>query len=79
MEGVLDVRRDHPALIESCARLLSPEGLLVFSTNAQKFRIDASLMQRFAVKDISVETIPVDFERNPRIHRCYEIRAASAQ
>ncbi len=31
MEGVLDVSRDHSALIESCAQLLNPAGLLVFS------------------------------------------------
>src|SRR5262249_39225864 len=34
MEGVLDVERDHVALIDSCAKLLAPGGLLVFSTNA---------------------------------------------
>jgi 23S rRNA (guanine2445-N2)-methyltransferase / 23S rRNA (guanine2069-N7)-methyltransferase len=54
---------------------LAPAGLLVFSTNAQKFRLDASLAERFAVRDVSAQTLPKDFERNPRIHRCYEIAA----
>jgi hypothetical protein len=27
------------------------------------------------VKDISRATLPRDYERNPRIHVCYEIRA----
>jgi hypothetical protein len=27
------------------------------------------------VQDVSAATIPKDFERNPRIHRCFEIRA----
>src|SRR5690606_37869449 len=35
-----DVQRDHVALIERCMDLLSPGGLLVFSTNARKFRLD---------------------------------------
>jgi 23S rRNA (guanine2445-N2)-methyltransferase / 23S rRNA (guanine2069-N7)-methyltransferase len=74
MEGVLDVRRDHPALIEECARVLSSGGLLVFSTNAQKFRLDPSLAARYSIRDISAETLPLDFERNARIHSCFEIR-----
>jgi 23S rRNA (guanine2445-N2)-methyltransferase / 23S rRNA (guanine2069-N7)-methyltransferase len=74
MEGVLDIERDHPALIDACARLLAPGGCIVFSTNAQRFRMDESLPARFAVKDVSAATLPRDFERNPRIHRCFEIR-----
>jgi 23S rRNA (guanine2445-N2)-methyltransferase / 23S rRNA (guanine2069-N7)-methyltransferase len=74
MEGVLDVERDHPALIDACARLLVPGGLIVFSTNAQRFRLDESLPSRYQIQDISGQTRPRDFERNPRIHRCFEIR-----
>jgi 23S rRNA (guanine2445-N2)-methyltransferase / 23S rRNA (guanine2069-N7)-methyltransferase len=74
MEGVLDVERDHVALIDSCVKLLAPEGLLVFSTNAQRFKLDEALGVRHEVRDISAPTLPKDFERNPRIHRCFEIR-----
>jgi 23S rRNA (guanine2445-N2)-methyltransferase / 23S rRNA (guanine2069-N7)-methyltransferase len=74
MEGVLDVSRDHGVLIELCTQLLNPAGLLVFSTNAQRFKLDAAIGERHAVTDISRATIAVDFERNPRIHRCFEIR-----
>lgn len=74
MEGVLDTQRDHAALIDTCMRLLAPGGLLVFSTNAQKFKLDAALAERYQVLDISAATIPFDFERNPRIHRCFELR-----
>jgi 23S rRNA (guanine2445-N2)-methyltransferase / 23S rRNA (guanine2069-N7)-methyltransferase len=75
MEGVLDTARDHALLIDGCMRLLAPGGLLVFSTNARKFRLDPAVSERYDVKDISAATIPRDFERNPRIHRCYDIRA----
>jgi 23S rRNA (guanine2445-N2)-methyltransferase / 23S rRNA (guanine2069-N7)-methyltransferase len=81
MEGVLDVARDHAALIDDCMRLLVPGGLLVFSTNAQRFRLDAALSERYVLHDVSAATLPPDFARNPRIHRCYEItvpRAAPA-
>ena len=74
MQGVLDIERDHPALIDACMRLLAPGGLLVFSTNAQRFRLDPALAERYAMTDTSAATLPRDFERNPRIHRCFEIR-----
>jgi 23S rRNA (guanine2445-N2)-methyltransferase / 23S rRNA (guanine2069-N7)-methyltransferase len=74
MQGVLDVSRDHGALIELCTQLLDPNGLLVFSTNAQRFKLDESLTERYAITDISRATIALDYERNPRIHRCFEIR-----
>ncbi len=74
MQGVLDTERDHAQLIDACARLLDPGGLIVFSTNAQRFRLDESLRERYAVRDLSAATLPRDFERNPRIHRCYEVR-----
>jgi 23S rRNA (guanine2445-N2)-methyltransferase / 23S rRNA (guanine2069-N7)-methyltransferase len=76
MQGVLDVQRDHPELIDLCMRLLAPGGLLLFSTNAQRFRPDPALEQRWQMTDISAQTLPFDFERNRRIHRCFEISAA---
>ncbi len=74
MEGVLDVSRDHSTLIDMCMQLLNPDGLLVFSTNAQRFKLDESINARHAVTDISRATIALDYERSPRIHRCFEIR-----
>jgi 23S rRNA (guanine2445-N2)-methyltransferase / 23S rRNA (guanine2069-N7)-methyltransferase len=74
MEGVLDVERDHGSLIDGCVRLLAPGGLLVFSTNAQRFKLDEGLATRYDIRDISAATLPRDFERNPRIHRCFEVR-----
>jgi 23S rRNA (guanine2445-N2)-methyltransferase / 23S rRNA (guanine2069-N7)-methyltransferase len=74
MQGVLDVVRDHPRLIDGCARLLSSDGVIVFSTNAQRFRLAPALAERYQVSDISAATLPADFARNPKIHRCFEIR-----
>ena len=73
MQGVLDIERDHPALIAACARLLASGGLIVFSTNAQRFRLDPQLSERYDVRDISAATLPADFARNPRIHQTYEV------
>jgi 23S rRNA (guanine2445-N2)-methyltransferase / 23S rRNA (guanine2069-N7)-methyltransferase len=74
MQGVLDVQRDHPELVDHCMRLLAPDGRLVFSTNAQRFRLDPQLQQRWRVEDTSARTRPFDFARNPRIHKSFEIR-----
>ncbi|HYP66376.1 MAG TPA: hypothetical protein VEQ14_08555, partial [Steroidobacteraceae bacterium] len=61
----------------ACARLLAPGGFIVFSTNAQRFRLDTGLSERYDIGDISALTLPLDFARNPRIHRCYEVRPRS--
>jgi 23S rRNA (guanine2445-N2)-methyltransferase / 23S rRNA (guanine2069-N7)-methyltransferase len=75
MQGVLDIQRDHPQLIERCMLRLAPGGLLLFACNAQRFRLDLQGVERWAVSDVSAATLPFDFARNPRIHRCFEIRA----
>jgi 23S rRNA (guanine2445-N2)-methyltransferase / 23S rRNA (guanine2069-N7)-methyltransferase len=73
MDDILDVQRDHRALIDRCMALLAPGGKLVFSNNAQKFKLDAEVGQSYKVTDISRATLPKDFERNPRIHQCFEL------
>jgi 23S rRNA (guanine2445-N2)-methyltransferase / 23S rRNA (guanine2069-N7)-methyltransferase len=75
MAKELDVQRDHVELIRSTLLKLAPNGLLIFSTNFRKFRIDTAGLADFSVEDVSPATIPKDFARNPRIHRCFEIRA----
>ncbi len=75
MDDILDVQRDHRALIDRCMALLAPGGKLVFSNNAQKFKLDAEIGQLYKVKDVSRATLPKDFERNPRIHQCFELES----
>jgi len=74
MQGTLDVQRDHVALIEAAMLLLERDGVLVFSNNFRRFRLDAEALADYRFEDISAATIPFDFQRNPRIHRCWEIR-----
>jgi 23S rRNA (guanine2445-N2)-methyltransferase / 23S rRNA (guanine2069-N7)-methyltransferase len=76
MQGVLDVQRDHVELIGQCMGRLAPGGTLIFSTNAQRFRLAAEVGERWRVEDLSRQTLPFDFQGNPRIHRCYQISAA---
>jgi 23S rRNA (guanine2445-N2)-methyltransferase / 23S rRNA (guanine2069-N7)-methyltransferase len=73
MAKELDVQRDHVALIRAALLKLAPDGLLIFSTNFRKFRLDAEGLAGLAVADVTAATIPKDFARNPRIHQCFEI------
>ena len=74
MKATLDIQRDHVDLIHDCLDLLTPEGVLVFSTNHRKFRLDATALDDYRIEDISRKTLPKDFERNPRIHYAWLIQ-----
>jgi len=76
MQGVLDVQRDHVALIRGCLSLLAPGGELLFSTNLRSFKLDADALADVPMKEISEQTVPPDF-RNRRIHRCWQIKAVN--
>ncbi|MEZ4384351.1 MAG: bifunctional 23S rRNA (guanine(2069)-N(7))-methyltransferase RlmK/23S rRNA (guanine(2445)-N(2))-methyltransferase RlmL [Nannocystaceae bacterium] len=69
-----DVQREHVELIRAAAERLYAGGLLIFSTHHRRFRIDAPALAPLEVEDISQATIPRDFERSAKIHRCYRIR-----
>lgn len=73
--GDFDVQRAHVELLRRCMARLAPGGVLYFSNNFRRFRLDAEALAAFAsVRDISAETIPPDFARNPHIHRCWQLR-----
>ncbi len=74
MDETLDIQRDHPGLVRDAMRVLAPGGTLVFSNNLRSFKLDESLAEEFDVDDRSAWSIPRDFERNPKIHRCWFIR-----
>jgi 23S rRNA (guanine2445-N2)-methyltransferase / 23S rRNA (guanine2069-N7)-methyltransferase len=74
MRGEFDVQRDHLPLIRQAMSRLNDGGLLLFSTNFRKFKLDQAALAGFSVTDISRATIPVDFRRDPKAHYCCEIR-----
>ena len=73
-ENVLDIQRDHGSLIDQCMRLLPPDGLLIFSNNHRRFRMDDAVGERYRVQDCTAASLDKDFERNPRIHQTWFIR-----
>lgn len=71
-----DVQRDHVELLIGVSRLLSEEGEAVFSCNLRSFKPDEEELAKYGVvlEDVTAATIPHDFERNPRIHKCYLVK-----
>ena len=62
-------------LLRAAVARLSREGVLYFSNNFRRFRLDEAAVAQFAqCVEISRETIPPDFERDARIHRCWRLR-----
>jgi len=74
MSDTWDVQRDHESLISQTMRCLSPGGTLIFSCNRQRFKLDDALEKLYHCREISKQTVPRDFSRHARIHRCWEIR-----
>lgn len=68
-----DVQRDHAELIIGVSRLLVRGGTAIFSCNLRTFKPDVEKLERAGVRltDITAETIPEDFSRNPKIHHAY--------
>ena len=73
MLDILDIQRDQAKLIDCAMRLLAQDGILYFSNNLRSFTLDDAIEVRYAVKDISKQSVPNDF-RNKKIHQCWEIR-----
>jgi 23S rRNA (guanine2445-N2)-methyltransferase / 23S rRNA (guanine2069-N7)-methyltransferase len=72
-----DAQRDHVRLLRACVARLAPGGLLLFSNNYRRFKLDGAAVAEFArVREISRQTIDLDFERNARIHRAWELRGS---
>jgi 23S rRNA (guanine2445-N2)-methyltransferase / 23S rRNA (guanine2069-N7)-methyltransferase len=74
---VFDIQRGHGELLTLAMRRLAQNGVLFFSTNFRDFVLDARLSERFAMREITRETIPFDFARNPKIHRVWEAREST--
>ncbi|MCX7083959.1 MAG: bifunctional 23S rRNA (guanine(2069)-N(7))-methyltransferase RlmK/23S rRNA (guanine(2445)-N(2))-methyltransferase RlmL [Methylococcales bacterium] len=73
MEDAFDIQSDHVQLITQAMTLLAPHGVLYFSTNFRKFKIDTEALVDFNLEDITLKTIPEDFSRDLKIHYCWKI------
>lgn len=76
MEDSWDVQRDHIKLMTQLKRILTADGIIVFSNNKRGFKMDFEGLAELGLQaeNISHKTLPLDFERNPQIHNCWIIR-----
>ena len=61
-------------LLRRVLALLEPDGLLIFSNNNRRFKMDREALPDAVIEEVSRTTLPKDFERNPRIHNCWRVR-----
>jgi 23S rRNA (guanine2445-N2)-methyltransferase / 23S rRNA (guanine2069-N7)-methyltransferase len=67
-----DVQRDHAEMLNRLLKLMTVGGVVFFSTNFRRFKLDEDEIRHAAVREISRQTVGEDF-RNRRIHRCWRI------
>ncbi|UCB56157.1 MAG: bifunctional 23S rRNA (guanine(2069)-N(7))-methyltransferase RlmK/23S rRNA (guanine(2445)-N(2))-methyltransferase RlmL [Thiotrichales bacterium] len=70
MDRTLDIRRDHVELIRQTMALLAEDGVLLFSCNAQGFKLDQEQLQAYPMRDLTGLTTTEDFRRKPG-HVCW--------
>ena len=73
MKTDFDVERDQNLLVNQVMKFLKTDGILYFSNNKRDFKLSTDLKTHYIVKDISAQTIPVDFH-DRKIHHCFEVR-----
>ena len=73
--GDFSVQRDHVKLLDACDAHLTRDGVILFSNNFRRFKLDrAELEQRFDIEDWTAPSIPFDFARRAGIHGCWLLR-----
>jgi 23S rRNA (guanine2445-N2)-methyltransferase / 23S rRNA (guanine2069-N7)-methyltransferase len=73
MDTVFDLQQGYIHLVEKCADLLTPDGILFFSTNFRRFKFNPAAFPGLRSENISRKTIPQDFARDPRVHQTWKI------
>lgn len=74
MAREFDVQRDHVDLLRLALERVAEGGLLIFSTNLQKFRLDREDLMGPSIEDWSRSTLPRDFARRPGFRSVFAFR-----
>jgi 23S rRNA (cytosine1962-C5)-methyltransferase len=72
MEDFLDIQRDHVMMINKVLSILTPGGILYFSTNSRRFVLETEKIQSTSIRDITKATTPFDFQ-GKLFRWCYKI------
>ena len=67
-----DVQKCHAEMLGLIRPTLREGGVIYFSTNFRRFKMDEAALTDYEAREISKQTVPEDF-RNQRIHRCWRL------
>ena len=75
MQDVLDIQRDHVMLLTLAARLLTDDGIILFSNNKRRFKLDHEQLAaaELVAEDLTARSIPMDFARHKGIHHLFKV------
>ena len=71
MQESFEIERDQLKLFKICTQLIAPNGVLWFSTNKRRFKLDPSLTATWEIEDKTAATTPEDFRKTP--HLCWRL------
>jgi hypothetical protein len=66
-------------MILSAVERLERDGIIVFSNNFRRFKLDEQALETLEIDDVTKQTIPRDFARGGFIHRCWVITRRNAE
>lgn len=72
MYGTLDTQRDHVWMLNAALKRCAPGGVIYFSTNYRRFKLEDASIEASKILDITAKTVPIDF-RNKKIHQCFMV------
>lgn len=73
MEDDFNIQDDHATLIHQTMHSLKPDGVLIFSNNFRRFKLDFESLKSYQIENLTDQSIPLDFKRNKKIHNCWKI------
>jgi len=72
-DNVWDIQADHAWLLNKLLLHLSADGVIFFSSNYRRLKLDEQSLSGADVREITKRTLPEEF-RNQRIHRSWLLR-----
>lgn len=72
MKEHLDIQRDHVDILNKVLLTTKKGGVVYFSNNYRRFVLDEPQIEASAIKDITNQTMPFDFQQK-MIRKCYRI------
>lgn len=71
-DDVWEVQHGYVDLLNSVLPLITPGGVIYFSSNFRRLKFDNEAIDAADIREISSQTVPPEY-RNRRIHRCWRI------